>query len=113
MARLNVPDRIREGISMLPLATDLSEPSRESTEIELDPDGDDGSFAWVAMNADALYKQYPDQWILIDKSQLIAFAPTPEPLMQLARTRGIQTPFITKTTPHELPGRAVYRGQVV
>jgi hypothetical protein len=102
MARLNVP-----------VATDLSESSRESTEIELDPDGDDGSFAWVAMNADALYKQYPDQWILVDKGQLIASAPTPEPLMQLARTRGIQTPFITKTTPPELPGRAVYGEQVV
>lgn len=74
---------------------------------------EDGSFAWVAMNGDALYKKYPNRWILVDKARVIDSAPEPQELLRLARTLGIREPFITITTPPELPGKAVYGGKVV
>ena len=74
---------------------------------------EDGSFAWVATNADALYKQYPDRWILIDKARVVNSASEPEELLRLARTLGIREPFITITTPPETSGKAIYSGQVV
>lgn len=74
---------------------------------------EDGSFAWVAMNADALYQKYPDRWILVEKARVAGSASEPQELMELARTLGIQEPFITITTPPELPGKAVYGGKVV
>jgi hypothetical protein len=72
---------------------------------------EDGSFAWVAMNADALYQQYPDRWILVDKARVVGAAANPEELLCLARTLGIKEPFITMTSPPELPGKAVYGGK--
>jgi hypothetical protein len=73
---------------------------------------EDGSFAWVAMNAQALYERYPDQWILVDKAQVVGSAEDPEELILLAQRRGISTPFITKASPPEIPAKAVYSGQV-
>jgi uncharacterized protein DUF5678 len=74
---------------------------------------EDGSFAWVAINADALYEQYPEQWILVDKAKVIGSASNPQELIQLAQSRGILEPFITKAGPPELPAKAVYSGQIV
>ncbi len=74
---------------------------------------EDGSFAWVAANADALYEQYPDRWILIDKARVVNSASEPEELMRSARILGIKEPFITMTSPPELPGKAVYGGKAL
>ena len=72
----------------------------------------DGSFAWVAANAGALYEKYPDRWILVDKAQVVDSAVDPEDLLRLARTLRIKEPFATMTTPPELPGRSIYAGKV-
>jgi len=74
---------------------------------------EDGSFAYVAMNADALYEKFPDRWILVHKAQVVRSASEPDELMRLARTLGIKEPFITMTGPPETPGKAVYGGQVL
>lgn len=91
----------------------LREWSQEYTASRRYSNDEDGSFAWVAMNGDALYKQYPDRWILVDKAQVIDSASDPQQLLEMARRRGILEPFITKTAPPERPGKAVYGGQVI
>lgn len=82
---------------------------RKEHRYENDPDG---SFAWVATNAEALYEKYPDCWILIDHARVIESASDPEDLLRLALTLGIEEPFVTMTSPPERPGRSVYAGKV-
>jgi len=72
----------------------------------------DGSFAWVAANADALYDKFPDRWILVDSARVIDSATDPENLLRLALKLGIKEPFVTMTSPPEQPGRSVYAGKV-
>ena len=72
----------------------------------------DGSFAWVAANAAALYGKYPDRWILVDSAQVIDSATDPENLLRLARKLRIREPFVTMTSPPEQPGRSVYAGKI-
>ncbi len=93
---------------------DISEWNKHPTETANQYSNDeDGSFAWVAMNADALHQKYPDRWILVDKARVVDSASDPEELMRLAHTLGIREPFITITTPPETPGKAVYGAKVV
>lgn len=89
-------------------AIDVSEWHQEPTESVRYSNDEDGSFAWVAINAHALYEQYPDQWILVDKAKVVGSASNPKELIQLAQSRGILEPFITKAGPPELPANAVY-----
>jgi hypothetical protein len=87
----------------------MSKPSSPNAEAPHEYSNDeDGSFAWVAMNAQALYDRYPAQWILVDKARVIGSAEDPEELMLLAQRRGILTPFITKAAAPEIPAKAVY-----
>ena len=104
MAKLNIPE---------PNRRKKSKPSSPHAEAVHEYSNDeDGSFSWVAMNAQALYERYPDQWILVDKAQVVGSAKDPEELILLAQRRGISTPFITKASPPEIPAKAVYSGQV-
>ena len=102
MGKLNVPRPNRKK---------MSKPSSPHAEaLHKYSNDEDGSFAWVAMNAQALYERYPEQWILVDKARVIGSAKDPEELIQLAQLRGISTPFITKAAPPEIPAKAVYGG---
>ena len=102
MAKLNVPKPNRKK---------MSKPSSPHAETPHEYSNDeDGSFAWVAMNAQALYERYPEQWILVDNARVIGSAQDPEELMLLAQRRGISTPFITKAAAPEIPAKAVYGG---
>src|ERR1700722_19109280 len=38
---------------------------------------EDGSFAWVAMNARNLYEQYGEQWILVNSAGVVGSASNP------------------------------------
>ena len=87
---------------------DVNEWHQEPTEPVRYSNDEDGSFAWVALNAHVLYQQYPNKWILVDKAKVIGVAPNPKDLVQLAQSRGILEPFITMTGPPELPAKAVY-----
>jgi hypothetical protein len=78
----------------------------DTTEPRYENDAD-GSFAWVAANAKALYEKYPDCWILVDNARVIESARDPEDLLRLALTLEIKEPFVTMTSPPERPGRSV------
>jgi hypothetical protein len=98
VAKLSVPKPNRRKISK-PSSPHAEAPHEYSND-------DDGSFAWVAMNAQALYERYSEQWILVDKARVIGSAKNPEDLILLALRRGISTPFITKAAPPEIPAKA-------
>src|SRR5260370_38336757 len=53
-------------------SVDIGEWNKHSTETASQYSNDeDGSFAWVAMNADDLYQKYPDRWLLVDKARVV------------------------------------------
>jgi len=75
---------------------------------------DGSSVVWIASNSKEFSKLYAGQWILVDKSLLIAHSLNPSEQQEIARKRGIPAPMILKVSASpRVPSRRVYAGQIV
>ncbi len=73
---------------------------------------DDRSIAWVATHCEELYRDYPDEWILVEGESVIAHSADPFEVQNAAQERGITTGLMTKVTRPSTPQRMIYAQQV-
>jgi uncharacterized protein DUF5678 len=68
---------------------------------------------FVATNQKELFKQFPNQWILVEGGAVIAHSIDPLKVEAVAKQRGIVTAFITKVVRPSKPKRMIYAGQTL
>lgn len=69
---------------------------------------DNRCVVWVAANQEQLYKDFPDEFILVEGESVVAHSPDLLELETLAVQRGITTAFMTKVARPTKPARMIY-----
>lgn len=71
---------------------------------------DNRSLVWVAANQEQLYKDYPDEFILVEGESVTAHSADVLKLEAVAQQRGITTAFMTRVVRPTKSERTIYVG---
>lgn len=66
------------------------------------------SLAWLAANSRQLSERYGDQWLLVERNEVLAASRDPTELERLAKRHGIETPYITQAASPSKGWRTAY-----
>jgi len=59
--------------------------------------------AWRRANAEELRRRFLGQWIVLEGTEIIANGPDPVAIVQVARRRGIHSPYVFRVEGEKAP----------
>ena len=76
--------------------------------VAVSDDADDRSLSWIADHQEQLYRDYPNQWILVYGEAVLAHSHSAQDIEVAAQEYGITNALVTKIVRPTKPERTIY-----